>query len=170
MDNLPFDVRRYLYKQCTEKTLFAYISIDKLDFSIEWSDNLSQLYGIELNQHQPIDEQLPFLAGIYPYEENHPLILNEVNFPTQRAADIHIVPSRYKLCILLFDVTKVLQLHQELQQKRNELKLLYEQEMRSMRSLQQSYHDLKRQKEFAENANLTKSDFLRHISRDLTPP
>lgn len=170
MNALPFDVRRYLYKQWNKKNIFGYILIGKLDFSIEWSENLSSLYGINLIQNQPADEQLLFLQGIYPYEKNEPLILEEVNFPTNRAADIHIVPSRYNVCILLFDVTDKVLLHQELQQKRNEIKLLYEQEMRSMRILKQSYEELKRQKELAENANRIKSEFLQQITRDLKSP
>lgn len=170
MNILPFDVRRYLYKQWSEKNFFAYILIDKLDSSLAWSENISTLYGISLVQNQPADEQLLFLQGIYPYQGNQPLILEEVNFSTNKAADIHIVPSRYNLCILLFDVTKTVKLHQDLQQKRNELKLLYEQELHSMRSLKKSYEELKRQKELADSANRSKSELLEHMTRDLKSP
>ena len=164
---LPFDVRQYLYKQWNEQHAFAYISINKLDFSMEWSENLSSLYGLNLIQNRPADEQLLFLQGIYPYQESQPLILNEVNFSTNRSTDIHIVPSRYKLCILLFDVTYHVRMHQKLQQKRNELKLLYEQEMRSIHALRQSFEELKRQKELAETSHHSKAEFIQCISRDL---
>lgn len=170
MKALPFDVRRYLYKQWNKRNFFSYVLIDNADSSLEWSENISSLYGINLVQGVPADEQLMFLQGIYPYQGDQPFILEEVNFPTNKAADIHIVPSRYNLCILLFDVTKTVLLHQELQQKRNELKLLYEQEMRSIRTLKQSYQELKKQKEITEAAHRTRSELLQHITRDLKSP
>jgi signal transduction histidine kinase len=123
-----------------------------------------------LTQELPIEEQLLFLQGIYPYEHTQSFVLNEVVFANGRAADIHIVPSKYKLCILLFDVTKTMKFHQELQQQRNELKLLYEEAMRSMQRLKQAYNEIESQKELAETANQAKSDFLRCVTHDLKSP
>ncbi len=170
MNKIPFDVRRYLYKQYNEKVIFSYILIDKIDSTLEWSDNVQMLYDLELTQDLPADEQLLFLQGIYPYQETQPFVLSEVVFSSNRAADIHIVPSKYKLCILLFDVTENMLFHQELQQQKNELKLLYEQQKRSMLALKDSYQEIQRQKKFAEHANQAKSEFLRHVTHDLKSP
>ena len=167
---LPFNITRYLCGQWTERSFFAYILIDEQGFLSDWSDTIQPFYGLKLIKEQAANEQLIFLQGFLPYEDKEPFILNAVHFETERSANIHIVPSTHELCILFFDVTESSKLRQELQQSRNETQLLYEQEIRSMRTLKQSYNELHRQKELAEQANRSKSEFLQNITHDLKTP
>lgn len=170
MNTLPFNITRYLYSQWTERTFFGYILVDKLKLPVDWSENISSLYGIQLYKDKCADEQLLFLQGLFPYTDEHVLVLDAVNISTDKSVDIHLVPSKDELCILLFDVTESSKLRQELQQKNNEIKLLYDQEVRSMRTLRQSYLELQRQKEEVEKANQAKSKFLQQITHDLKSP
>lgn len=171
MNGLPFSITRYLCGQWTDRTIFIYVLINEQGFVTDWSDNISPFYGLELNNQQPAYEQLIFLQGYLPYKETSPLILDSVNFDTGRSADVHIIPAEdNEICVLLFDVTESTKLRQQLQQKGNELSLLYEQEKRSMSALKKNYKILQHQKELLEDSNRAKNKFLYHINHDLKNP
>ena len=171
MNGLPFSITRYLCGQWTERTIFIYILINKQGYITDWSDNITPFYGLKLNTQQAADEQIVFLQGCLPYDSCEPLILDSVNFDTGRSADIHLIPAEEEeLCVLLFDVTESTKLRQQLQQKSNDIALLYEQEKHSIRKLKQSYKQLERQKEISETANRAKTTFLQHINHDLKNP
>ncbi len=171
MNGLPFSITRYLCGQWTDRTLFIYVLVNKQGLITDWSDNITPFYGLKLNTQQTADEQLLFLQGCLPYDSAEPLILDSINFDTGRSADVHIIPAEDdELCVLLFDVTESTKLRQQLQQKSNDIALLYEQEKHSIRKLKQSYLRLERQKEISEAANRAKTTFLQHINHDLKNP
>jgi signal transduction histidine kinase len=168
---LPFSITRYLCGKWTERTIFVYLIVNNEGFITDWSENITPFYGIKPNKNQPAEEQLLFLYGLYPYQSHEVLILDAVNFDTQRAADVHIVPSESgELCILMFDVTETLELRRQLQQKSNDIQILYEQELRSIQNLRQAYQEAQKQQQKAENANRAKSEFFSQITHDLKSP
>ena len=170
MDRLSFNMTRYLCGQWTERTLFIYILINKEGLITEWSENVTCFTGVKLNKKQAADEQLMFLQGFLPFENCEPVVLDSVNFDTGKSADIHIIPSENELCVLLFDVTEASKMRQQLQQKSNEISLLYEQERRSMHTLRENYKQLQHQKEILEESNRIKTKFLHHVNHDLKSP
>ena len=171
MNKLPTKILNYLSGQRTDRSICVYILADEKGLVVEWSGDIHALYDFKLAQKQKIEEQLIFLQGLLPFEDPTPLILDSVKFETGRSADIHIIPvEEGNLCILLFDVTESTNLQQALQQKGNELTLLYNQQKRSMQTLKKNYIKLQHQKELIDDANRTKNKFLYHVNQNLKNP
>jgi signal transduction histidine kinase len=168
---LPFSITRYLCGKWAERTIFVYLIVNADGFLTDWSENITPFYGIKPNKTQPADEQLLFLQGFLPYQNEEVVVLEAVNFDTRRAADVHLVPAEAgEVCVLMFDVTASLELRRELQQKSNDIQLLYEQELQSFQSLKQAYQQAEKQRKAAEEANKAKTELLSKISHDLKTP
>ena len=125
MAELPAAVRDYLNRLASEQRSPAYLLSDRQGRLVEWGGAV-ELYGISnLQSGNPIGEQVFFLEGLLPLE-NDGMILPCLQTDSGRPADLHLFPTPDGDYALLLDATTQEMQQRLMQQKGNELSLSYQ--------------------------------------------
>lgn len=102
MAEIPNDVILYILNFIIEERSLAYLLVKKDGSLLVWGGKLAE-YGItNLSQGMQVSEQLFFLEGLLPLEDD-PLFLPLIKIEIGICADIHIFPSDEGDWVLLLD-------------------------------------------------------------------
>lgn len=122
MADLPAVVREFLNNLFISDSQPAYLLVDKTGVLTSWGGRLDN-YGVQhLKSGEPINEQLYFLEGLLPLEQEQ-LMLPCMQTDSGRPADLHLFSTPEGDCVLLLDATTKEQQQRSMQQKGNELSL-----------------------------------------------
>ncbi|MGE0128599.1 MAG: sensor histidine kinase [Blastocatellales bacterium] len=122
MSNLPAPVLTYMNHLASEQRSPAYFLSDRDGVLLRWGGHI-QLYGISnLQAGAPIGEQIFFLEGMLPLNDDGTL-LPFLQTDSGRAADLHLFPTPEGDCALLLDASEQESQQQMLQQERYDLHL-----------------------------------------------
>jgi signal transduction histidine kinase len=170
MNELPDSIQQYLQGLWTENGKFAYLRFDAQGVIKYWHCHIDYFGLTDLRSGDHAAEQLIFLEGLLPYQDEEPIIVESVNFVNEIAADIHILPDDNDIYVLFFDVSERVKQRQAVQQERHTIDLLYQQQHKNIELLKQTYQELDVKKQQAETANKEKSQLLSYITHDLRTP
>jgi hypothetical protein len=153
MNELPDSIQQYLHSRWTENGKFAYLTFDAHGVIKQWHYHIDYFGLTDLHSGDPATDQLIFLEGLLPYQDEEPIIIESVNFANGVAADIHILPADNDIYVLFFDVSERVKQRQAVQQERHTIDLLYQQQHKNIELLKQTYQELDVKKQQAETAN-----------------
>lgn len=144
--DLPASVADYLYSLVYEQRALAYLLVDSSLTLVRAAGTL-EYYGLEgLQVGRPACEEAVFLEGLLPLIES-PLLLQSVQMPSGRAADLHLYSNAQGYWVLLLDVTIERYEAWRLQQKAYDLSLLRQQEAQLVGQLEAANLALQRKTE-----------------------
>ena len=123
---LPSPVLEYLSSTLLIPRSPAYLRVDKDGRLFDWGGSLKTYGLVDLQQGEPVEEQILFLSGFFPLE-NTPVYLPSMKTEAGYPVDIHLISGTGEDWVLLLDATQEEERQQLLQQKTNELALLRQQ-------------------------------------------
>jgi signal transduction histidine kinase len=126
MADLPAVVSEFLDNLFITDTQPAYLLVDESGILTSWGGRLEN-YGVRnLRAGEPINEQVYFLEGLLPLEQEQ-LLLPCMQTDSGRPADLHLFSTPEGDCVLLLDASTKEEQQRVMQQKGNELSLNHQQ-------------------------------------------
>src|SRR5687767_13752963 len=126
MSDLPAVVSEFLDNLFITDTQPAYLLVDESGILTSWGGRLEN-YGVRnLRAGEPINEQVYFLEGLLPLEQEQ-LLLPCMQTDSGRPADLHLFSTPEGDCVLLLDASTKEEQQRVMQQKGNELSLNHQQ-------------------------------------------
>ena len=146
MDELPIEVRNWLYNFVYNERSIAYLKIDT-QFLIAEKGGSVEHYGLSsLRVGKPVADQLDFMEGLLPCTDL-PFHMAMVELPGGRVADLHLFPDNACIWLLFLDATVERDNKQRIQQKAYEMTLLQERERQLNEKLQSTNDALRKSQE-----------------------
>jgi serine phosphatase RsbU (regulator of sigma subunit) len=141
MLDLPARISEWLLQLVACQRAVAHLSIDRGQALVGAGGDLEH-YGLtNLQQQRLACDQLPFLEGLLPLEEN-PFLLRSMEMPSGRVADIHLFAEENATWVVLLDVTAEHGEARKTQQKAYDMTLLSQREARLRARLQAAHNEL----------------------------
>ncbi len=105
MVSYPIPIWTYLYRHMIESRYPGYLHVSKNCCVLETGGDLAH-YGLHAYQKgQYIKENICFLHGLLPLDDQ-PVIIPFIQFTTMQFADLHLLPGEIGDWVLLLDATK----------------------------------------------------------------
>jgi signal transduction histidine kinase len=125
MPDLPAPVQAYVHKRLVVSRAPAYLLVRQDGRLAAWGGDLA-MYGMtDLQPGIAIEQQVPVLAGLFPFDTT-PLYIPCIETASGLVADLHVFSTDAGVWVLLLDVTVDAVQRRLLQQKANEMVLLQE--------------------------------------------
>jgi len=126
MVELPGAIREFLNNLAFTHTQPAYLFVDRDANLTSWGGS-TEAYGLaNLRAGEPVGEQVYFLEGLFPLDDDDGLSLPFIHTPSGRPVDLYLFATPEGDCALLLDATIPEQQQRLMQQKGNELQLSYQ--------------------------------------------
>lgn len=168
MLDMPARISEWLLLLVKSQRSIAHLLINDQSVLIEAGGEL-EYYGLaNLKPQHSVSTQLPFLEGLLPLEET-PFLLQSVEMPSGRVADVHFFTDEDMTWVALLDVTAEHDGARKMQQKAYDMTLLSQREARLIAKLEAAHKELTRaHSELAESrdALLRIHNRLQHELRD----
>jgi phosphoserine phosphatase RsbU/P len=141
MQDMPAPISEWLLLLVKSQRSVAHLLINSELVLIKAGGELEH-YGLaDLEPQHSASDKLPFLEGLLPLEET-PFLLQSVEMPSGRVADIHLFADEDMTWVVLLDVTVEHNDARKIQQKAYDMTLLSQREARLIAELEAAHQEL----------------------------
>src|SRR5579864_6737929 len=141
MLDMPARISEWLLLLVKSQRSIAHLLLNNESVLIKAGGEL-EYYGLaDLKPHDSASDQLPFLEGLLPLEET-PFLLQSVEMPSGRVADVHLFLDQDMTWVVFLDVTSEHDVARKIQQKAYDMTLLSQREARLIAKLEAAHNEL----------------------------